>query len=41
MCIRDSLEAEPYCAYQPPAWQGQCSLEDAAEDAGVSTTGHE
>lgn len=35
----DYLEAEPYCAYEPPAWKGECSLEEAAEDMGVSTEG--
>ena len=33
------LEAEPYCAYEPPAWKGECTLDEAAEDMGVSTTG--
>jgi len=35
----DYLEAEPYCAYQPPAWKGECSLDEAAAEVGVSTTG--
>jgi radical SAM protein with 4Fe4S-binding SPASM domain len=35
----DYLEAEPYCSYEPPAWKGECSLEAAAEDMGVSVEG--
>jgi heme b synthase len=35
----DYMEAEPYCAYEPPAWKGKCSIEEAADDMGVSTTG--
>ncbi len=37
----DYLEAEPYCIYEPPAWKGECSLEEAAADVGVSTTSHD
>jgi heme b synthase len=34
----DYLEAEPYCAYQPPAWKGECSIEEAMNEMG--TAGH-
>lgn len=37
----DYLEAEPYCAYEPPAWKGECTLDEAAADIGVSTTSHD
>lgn len=37
----DYLEAEPYCIYEPPAWKGECSLDEAAADVGVSTTSHD
>jgi hypothetical protein len=32
------MEAEPYCIYEPPAWKGECSLDDAVEQMGVSTS---
>ena len=38
-CIRyiisDYLEAEPYCAYVPPAWKGECTFDEATVEAGV------
>jgi len=38
----DYMEAEPYCAYEPPAWKGECSLDEAvARHVDVSTTSNE
>ncbi|MBI5231497.1 MAG: heme b synthase [Coriobacteriales bacterium] len=37
----DYLEAEPYCVYEPPAWKGECTVEEAAGEVGVSTTSHD
>jgi len=37
----DYLEAEPYCVYEPPAWKGECSVDEAAAEMGVSTTSHD
>jgi heme b synthase len=34
----DYLAAEPYCVYEPPAWKGECSIDEAAADMGVSAT---